>query len=219
MRKWNIVNLLNNDSYSYAIGNIVSDSDFRNTIKFRYASWSFPTSEYLDDNQEAKEIAETKAEAYAFFKLLFNEWKTRRLPEFVKMSDALTAEYNPIENYNRIEEGSITDAHHKGSKSTATLTPNTTTTSTNTINGFDGGSVTGGSNTVNQTGSSTSTSTNEDISATVFDKDVKSFQEYRIHGNIGVTTNQQMIEAELEMRKTDLITNIVEEFVRMYLIL
>lgn len=34
-----------------------------------------------------------------------------------------------------------------------------------------------------------------------------------IHGNIGVTTNQQMIESEIEMRKRNLLENIVEQFI------
>ena len=34
-----------------------------------------------------------------------------------------------------------------------------------------------------------------------------------IHGNIGVTTNQQMIESEIEMRKSNLLENIIEQFI------
>lgn len=34
-----------------------------------------------------------------------------------------------------------------------------------------------------------------------------------IHGNIGVTTNQQMIESEIEMRKNNLLENIIEQFI------
>ena len=34
-----------------------------------------------------------------------------------------------------------------------------------------------------------------------------------IHGNIGVTTNQQMIESEIEMRKMNLLENIIEHFI------
>lgn len=34
-----------------------------------------------------------------------------------------------------------------------------------------------------------------------------------IHGNIGVTTSQQMITAELEMRKYNLLENIIDEFI------
>ena len=38
----------------------------------------------------------------------------------------------------------------------------------------------------------------------------------RIHGNIGVTTAQQMIEAELELRKMDIYNLIVKEFIKMF---
>lgn len=38
----------------------------------------------------------------------------------------------------------------------------------------------------------------------------------RIHGNIGVTTAQQMIQAELELRKMDVYNLIVKEFIKMF---
>ena len=38
----------------------------------------------------------------------------------------------------------------------------------------------------------------------------------RIHGNIGVTTSQQMIESELELRKRNVVTEYLTEFATMY---
>ena len=38
----------------------------------------------------------------------------------------------------------------------------------------------------------------------------------RIHGNIGVTTSQQMIESELELRKRNVVTEYLTEFANMY---
>lgn len=50
-----------------------------------------------------------------------NLWSRYRLADWQRMIDALTATYNPIENYDRHEDGIIIDAHHKGSKDYRTI--------------------------------------------------------------------------------------------------
>lgn len=113
-----------------------------------------------------------------------------------KIWDAITAQYNPVENYSR---NTSTQTTHNG-----TRTPNLTDTETRTGRndeteneryGFGGTDATptdkstttyAGTNTKQQTGTESESAT--DIVAEL------------VHGNIGVTTNQQMITEEIKLR-------------------
>lgn len=56
----------------------------------------------------------------------------------------------------------------------------------------------------------------EDIDSTHFDKNVHEFNNYRIRGNIGVTTSQQMLESELNIRQRNLIAEFIADFFNQY---
>ena len=143
-------------------------------------------------------------------------------------------EYEPIENYNMVEELTGTSSttygktttttnnltHSKSGtqklddSSTETTTPELTNKSTNTVNGFnstDGvtsGSTTtaaSGTNKVTRSGSDTTTFNTSDTDTGTqahadggSDTGTNSHTLTR-HGNIGVTTSQQMIESERNM--------------------
>ena len=137
-----------------------------------------------------------------------------------KIHEALTSDYNPINNYSMTESGQDTRTN-TGTQSTSGTqsgtekeTPNLTTTSTGENNssgglyGFNSAAsvpsdTTQGTNTntntqtgtVNtETGGTTSSTRTDDLT----EKNVHTFER---SGNIGVTTSQQMIESELELRK------------------
>lgn len=55
-----------------------------------------------------------------------------------------------------------------------------------------------------------------DKSATVFDKDVHTFANRRTHGNIGVTTTQQMIESEQDLRTKGFRESLIRMFIGEY---
>ena len=133
---------------------------------------------------------------------------------------ALTADYNPINNYSMTESGEDTRTN-TGTQSTSgersgteTETPNLTTTATGE-NNSDGGlygfnsaesvpsDTTHGTNTNTNTQSGTvNTDTSDTNSSTrIDDLTEKSVHTFERSGNIGVTTSQQMIESELELRK------------------
>lgn len=119
--------------------------------------------------------------------------------EYDKLVDTLSLEYNPIENYSMTEKG------------TDTRTPNITQTNkgvnTNTV-GVDT-SITTGKTTFDKSDSfindtkTTNTGTNtdtQDINTTVTTAgNEKTVHEFTRSGNIGVTTSQQMIQAEREL--------------------
>lgn len=125
--------------------------------------------------------------------------------------------YNPIENYDRQEEGKETTSKHKGTKrsfETDTKTVNTPRVESETDDyGYGLGSDVNGTpvgRTVNKaptgtdeartTGTAATNYTLEqDIDANTYDKDVLEFDQRRTHGNIGATTTQQMIQQERDI--------------------
>lgn len=94
----------------------------------------------------ASSVELTAAEKRTQFLALYNSWWTRRKEQFGKLMDALTKDYDPIENYDRREEGGWSDTHDIGARSgtddltdhydatkrTTTDEPGTTTTTTDT---------------------------------------------------------------------------------------
>lgn len=152
-------------------------------------------------------------------KTVIKAWAIVRGPSWSKILTALTVNYSPIENYDRNE--SWTDTHNLAqnisNQSAVQSAGNSTASNTNTeaVTGFnsddwtnkqrDSGSSSGTSNnTTNSSGSESRTDTGT-LSRTS-----------RVHGNIGVTTNQQMIQAEIELRKTDIYQMITQEFIKMF---
>lgn len=113
-------------------------------------------------------------------KFYIGRWSKRRLPLWERYKAAIEAEYDPIENYNRTDEGTLT------------FTPLTTMErkiSADNATDYqpDTKDIRGGYDT---------TGTN-----------------FNSHGNIGVTTSQQMLESELDLiPRLDLIDYIADDF-------
>ena len=131
-------------------------------------------------------------------KYYITSWSTRMLPVFTRMYDACMAEYDPIENYNRIEDRSETTKDTMGN--TRTLNTSTATTGTNTTE--DSVSAENVTTFSPDTKSVQTPNLTEADSGTIGDSGnyngsltIKS----TIHGNIGVTTSQQMLESELQL--------------------
>ena len=62
----------------------------------------------------------------------------------------------------------------------------------------------------------TRTTTHADTSATVFDKDVHTFEQRRTHGNVGVTSNMQLLTQETELRLKNYVADAIDGFIRAY---
>ena len=149
-------------------------------------------------------------------------------PTIDAWAEALALEYNPLENYDRIEKGDDTTDHGKV----------TTTTGGSTTTHGRGETITGGHTDTepthwveHQVSADNSTSFySAEKTITDEDKTVRTYQnektqesgttgvvyneqkdsesgktkithDWRIHGNAGVTTSQQMLEAELSVRR------------------
>lgn len=131
-------------------------------------------------------------------KYYITSWSTRMLPIFTRMYAACTAEYNPIENYDRQEDRTETTEDTMGN--TRTLDTNTATTGTNTTED----SVSAENVTTFSPDTKSVQTPDLDVADTGTVTDDGSYDgsltiDSHIHGNIGVTTSQQMLESELTL--------------------
>ena len=133
-------------------------------------------------------------------KSAITEWFTRRKDNFAKLWQGFTAEYNPIENYDRQEDSTETP------NITHTLSNSGQDASTNEadVQGYNGTNYVPNSRTKSSGTSSTNGTDTESGTRTYTSS---------IHGNIGVTTSAQMLEGELTLRKSmDIYALIAAEF-------
>ena len=173
-------------------------------------------------------------------KFLIGLWSTRMLPIWERVLAAITAEYNPLENYNRTENWSDTEEEDTTNSQTGnntrtpnlteTRTPNVTDTRTPNITtshkvaGYNSSTlvdatqeVESGTDTVKTSGTDTVKTTGTDSVSTTESgsgsKDRTLTHSGTVSGNIGVTTNQQMLLAELGVaEKVDIYQYISESF-------
>ena len=133
-------------------------------------------------------------------KTAITEWFARRKDNFAKLWQGFTAEYNPIENYDRQEDSTETP------NITHTLSNSGQDASTNEadLQGYNGTDYVPNSRTKSSGTSSTNGTDTESGTRTYTS---------RIHGNIGVTTSAQMLDGELNLRRSlDIYALIAEEF-------
>lgn len=131
-------------------------------------------------------------------KYYITSWSIRMLPVFRRYLAAVTASYNPIENYDRSEYRTETTEDTMGN--TRTLDTNTATTGTNTTED----SVSAENVTTFSPDTKSVQTPDLDVADTGTVTDDGSYDgsltvDSHIHGNIGVTTSQQMLESELQL--------------------
>lgn len=151
-------------------------------------------------------------------------WFLRRRYDFQQMQAALTAEYNPIENYDRREEfnrdyansGADTNTSTGKATSTAEGSGESTGLNTNKVSAYNADDFQNRDqmdSVATTAQSDTATQDTNNTSRTEYGAKRNEKETGRVHGNIGVTTAQQMITAEMEMRKSfDLYKIIAELF-------
>ena len=213
-----LVNVLELSDFDMTVNSITiyTGQDFYRIVRARYSHMLFESPE--TDIDRAKQDLKS---VYAMWKLLNGS-------DFFRIYKAMRSEYNPLENYDRLEEGSTETARHKGSRTSQnvdiTNTPTVTTKTTEKVNASDGGVVesmetetanTGG-NTVTSGSSDTNYTETRDISDTVYDRDIETFNGRRTHGNIGITTTQTLITEEVNLRLLGFIETIVAQFVEKF---
>lgn len=176
-------------------------------------------------------------------KTMIRIWSEREMPTWTRVYNAELATYDPIENYNR-RQTDTREIEHSGADVTVGQNTEsssgelgTTTTETGQVTennlhkyaAFDSGTLmdqtkderTGSSsNSQSEQSASTQTSTENTRHTLTHGENVgETFTSY-IHGNIGVTTSQQMLESELELApKINTINYIVNSFKMRFCIL
>lgn len=129
----------------------------------------------------------------ATFKMFVENWSATRQVAFLHLLAVADAEYSPIENYNRIESETRTPDITRTRTPDLTQSDSGTVISENTISADnadsyqpDNKSTTIPNTSTHTTGTETNTETGTETIAR------------NTHGNIGVTTNQDMINAEID---------------------
>lgn len=176
----------------------------------------------------------------------FRRYKEHCSVNLTKMLSAYESEYNPIENYNGNETSTVSYTNYKDEKTitgkvktnvdvenkniTGEKIENDTlsgyATSIHSESSFESDDV----KVVNKDESKGAVVNNTNASAnsnfTEWDNYKEANQKYGSktdtltkHGNLGVTTNQKMINEELELRKHDIFENWLKEFANKHLIL
>ena len=178
----------------------ISSTEVYTTFTIKYFNFIYIS----DDFTELGSIISNLSEIYN------NEYTT-------KVSLLLT-DYNPIENYNSTETESTTSENTttSGNENTTTTTTNSTTENsgdtTNKVSPYDSENFNNDNNTTTTnttTGNATDTTTIND-SGNISSNGTLTRTLTR-KGNIGVTTTQQMIESEYELRAKNLVFEFLEK--------
>ena len=155
-----------------------------------------------------------------FMKDAIRFWGRLMRPSWEAMAKALYAKYNPIENYNREESwtdsGSRTDnltevnsGSMTGSGSVSETTGGTTINSKRGYNsaGWIAGEKDESTGSISNT--TTDSTTNSNTRTNTGTVGTSNTRTGNVHGNIGVTSSQQMITQEVELRVKHQLCNII----------
>ena len=185
-----------------------------------------------------------------FYKSAIGLWSNKHYRTFEKWINALNIDYNPLENYDRMEEWSDSGSRtNTGTVSDSGITKNTGTQSTESSgkDNFKGSGNSTSSDEIsaynsnsfqndkkNTTNSSNSSETNTTANNTRTDnlsesnsntrtdnlsEKTNSDRKGRAHGNIGVTTSQQMLQSELDIAKWNIYEQITDLFLSEFCIM
>ena len=163
-KKWQIANLLFNDNtnfdysltYTDEAGDSVTlyDSDtFWDKVVYNYTSWCITSPSFYDtETNTIIYTADNINKAIMMLHKLYNIWRSEKLPGFIKLYEAMRANYNPIWNVDGVT-GIISEDTHTGTSTDARTGNDTTTasgTDTTTASGTDStlhsGTITNGKN-------------------------------------------------------------------------
>lgn len=170
-----------------------------------------------------------------FMQAMIGRWSAKELPIWGRLYKTTLLEYNPIENYDRMEEWTEAEDTKKNTEADATGTSRTDTDGTSTRQSNTDGVINDQKYvsayneiefTPTERDNNTQNEKNESEQKDVGTVSVKTSAENttdetgnrnllrkgRAHGNIGVTTSQQMIEAERDVALYNIIDVIINSF-------
>ena len=170
-----------------------------------------------------------------FMQAMIGRWSAKELPIWERLYKTTLLEYNPIENYDRMEEWTEAEDTKKNTEADATGTSRTDTDGTSTRQSNTDGVINdqkyvSAYNEVeftpterdNNTQNEKNNSEQKDVGTVAVKTSAENttdeignrnlLRKGRAHGNIGVTTSQQMIEAERDVALYNIIDVIINSF-------
>ena len=161
-----------------------------------------------------------------FMKFSIGAWSRKWSATITRWVTALAIEYNPLENYDRYEHWtderdiSGSSSGSESGSSSGSTGGTTGSTTTNKVSAYDSGntltthdqSETNGSDSTSNSGEYGSEHSDEHSA----DDDLE--HDGRIHGNIGVTTSQQMLLSELDLGYWNIYEKITDLFLTEFVI-
>lgn len=168
----------------------------------------------------------------------FGIYNTLHVDDFKRALDAWNAEYNPLDNYNGTTERVTTDTHgdetkthttggtdgtHKKVTTQAlanTYTQHDTTTYDSTSPRMESKDIQNGGNETTDDLHTEDKTAHTEVTKTVGDAsytgDIIHTESENKHGNLGVTTSQQMIQSEVDMRLNPVQKQYLDRFIYEY---
>jgi len=135
-------------------------------------------------------------------------------PTFERWVNALAIEYNPLENYDRTEDWSDTRNASEAGSSSSSTSGTTSSTTTNKVSAYDAGDALTTRDQAQTYGADGSSSSGSSSSSS--HEGAK--HNGRVHGNIGVTTSQQMLISELDLGYWNVYEKITDLFLTNFVI-
>lgn len=177
-----------------------------------------------------------------FMQQAITAWASKQFRVWQELADTLFYEYDPIENYNRVEQWTdeFTHGHTKYTDLTHghvvdtdlthghKVTMDVEDTTTNSVTGYNGATFADKDKSVFKNDDTETHSGTDNTLESHSGKDStqemntgtdENFRKGFARGNIGVTTTQQMIEAQREVVKFNLMDLMIEEFKQRFLLL
>ena len=151
----------------------------------------------------------------------FESYNTLMSSNLKSQLDVMKEVYNPIENYDSNEETTTTigikeENFKKGTNTDTTEVGQGQITTKSDVTSYESNTFANADKvTTDESARTTTTTLGERTDIRTEKEHIDTFKK-RIHGNIGVTTSQQMIESELELRKRNVVTEYLTEFATMY---
>lgn len=155
-----------------------------------------------------------------FMKLAIASWSNKWQDTFIRWTNVLSMEYNPLENYDRMEDWTDNrdragEKQEQTAEDTAGETNATTDTSNQTnVSAYDSADTyTPKDEEIGHGDDQSTTASTRNATVTSTDADTEeAIHSGRIHGNIGVLTSQKMVIEELELGYWNIYEKITDLF-------
>lgn len=172
--------ILKSSQKDLSIAGLMSDEQVRLWIMKEY-----PTYSLLTMDVDGEELVETLNDAVKQWEDCFDMWLSGNADKFLRMASAIDIEYEPLSNYDK-----TSTINHAHTGTDTTVNGARSSDLDNKLRAFNAtqyANTTGSHNSINQVTDTYQHGHNEAITE-------------HTNGNIGVTTSQQMLQSEIDLR-------------------